>query len=350
MELKNGWVLYHPHGGDTVHGIKSKPDSHTTVDDSPQGLKTPISRKNYPVIVPLRSVLRPVAGQGLTIIPKLARGPEQTAGDEVQVGGFQHGLIMVAYGGPENPALLFPVLIDPDTDMILVRAGSPLRQWSSGIPHLFNPVELPLGRGPLRWEPLHHGMIGLEVLHLDRRMPTMIARGHPEEPAPFLSALGGCAVAVHAAMQNHRRSGLVGLGQGLHEGIVLHSTKTLIMHDHVVACRPVLFGVDAHLMIPGGSPFVHDSPVYLRTLADTPRDNHFLTVVIVAASARHQKSLQRRGFFLLRVRNSPRNIGCANGHAQENYQRKWKQGRKGAVADQQILQKRELSLHVRMSA
>ena len=157
----------------------------------------------------------------------------------------------------------------------------------------------------------------------------MIAGGHPEEPAPFLSPFRSGPVAVHGAVQDYCRSRLVSLRDCFHEGVVLYATKTFVVYDHVITLSPVLLGIDADLVVPGRAALVHDCPIHLRALTDATGNDYLLAVIVVAATTRDEQCPE--GLFATISRFAPGRIAFSlirrtHGHPEDSQQRERKKG------------------------
>ena len=159
-------------------------------------------------------------------------------------------------------------------------------------PQLFDHVEFIRRRLPVVRDSLHDGMRRLNLLHRVTALMIMPPARHPEEFPPVIHARR--AIGVHGAMDHHRRHARLVRRRDLADVICVRRVrKTLVMHHHVVALRPIRVVVKREHRLRAGAALLHDLPLHGREPAHGVRQRLALEFVIVATPAGDEQRPQR---------------------------------------------------------
>lgn len=169
------------------------------------------------------------------LIGVLTDGPQQSAGEHVEVNRFGHRFAVMSDGGGEDfgPA----VIVGPDADLrfviVLASGGS---EWCGGVEDFCGVVEFAFGYDEAFSEARHDGVCRLQVVDGIRVMRAVSGGLHPAE---FEPAVVSDAVAVHGAVDEDGGDALLVWSQDAIDKVaVFHVGKAFIVNDDVEAIGP----------------------------------------------------------------------------------------------------------------
>jgi hypothetical protein len=246
------------------------------------------------------NVLRLLGGAvslcGLAVFVEFVAGPEEAAGEVVDVRLALHGLVVVTDGGAEDAG--FAVLVGPDAGVIFFGANAvSLAEDGSVGPNLSDLVKLTLGGFPAFAKPFHNGVLGLEIFDVHCNVLLMAYCGDTEEFTPFVGDFVCRAIAMHGAVQHHRWDPRITMSRSnpFHKGFVTNCAETFVVHDDIEVLDPILLLVNGEAVGASSAALVEDGPAHVGALADTLADDGFLFGIIVAATAGDEQGFERFG-------------------------------------------------------
>ena len=220
------------------------------------------------------------------LIGAASGGPQQTAGQHVEVDGFRHGFAVVSDGCGEDFGAA--VVIGPDADLgFVVVLASGGGEWCGGIEDSCSVVEFAFRNHEAFPESCHDGVFGLQIVDGVGVVGAVSGRLNSAE---FEPAVITDAVTVHGAVDEDGGDTLpVWTQDAIDKVRVFHVSETFVVDDDVEAVGPVRVVVERDFGIGGGTSLVHDGPDDVGASGDTAGQDQFLSVVFVAAATGDQQ-------------------------------------------------------------
>jgi len=249
-----------------------------------------------------------VAGGDVALIVHFSAGPEEAAGDHVEIAGIGNGFIVMADGGAENAGAV--IVVDPDANVIvgvacavlvvgLAAAGEGLERGEE-----LNVVVKFLVNGGPTGEAAHDWEIGIDDGDGDGQLGAVAAGLEAEEVKPQGALRAGVgfhfgiadAIAVIAAVKDDAgNAGAMGGEDGFDDFRIVDVGSAFVVDDDVVALAVISVAIDREGGLGGGVVRVDDVHFDIGAGFEALFEDALLLGVIMAASAGEEKGAERGG-------------------------------------------------------